>query len=148
LKILVVFANPRGTSALRLGEEDRTINECFRRAKNRDGLSLRILHASTVDDIDSRSSTITQSQELQAVLIGGKSCVHKSDWPKAWWSCVPRTGKCPIGAEMSWELQVSFAKAIIPLNIDGCSLPGTVAAHQQIDFRHRDDEAYNRLWGH
>jgi hypothetical protein len=51
LKVLVVFANPRGTSALRLGEEDRTINECFRRSKNRDGLSLRILHASTVDDI-------------------------------------------------------------------------------------------------
>src|SRR5579862_7350129 len=51
MKVLVVFANPRGTSSLRLGEEDRTIQECVRRSKNRDNLSLIIHHAATVDDI-------------------------------------------------------------------------------------------------
>src|SRR5437763_16010534 len=51
MKVLVVFANPRGTSSLRLGEEDRTIQECIRRSKNRDNLSLVIRHAATVDDI-------------------------------------------------------------------------------------------------
>jgi hypothetical protein len=51
MKILVVFANPRGTNALRLGEEDRTIHECIQRAKNRDNLSLTTLNAATVHDI-------------------------------------------------------------------------------------------------
>jgi hypothetical protein len=35
-KVLALFANPRGTSSLRLGEEDRTIREYFRRGKKRD----------------------------------------------------------------------------------------------------------------
>jgi hypothetical protein len=39
-------------------------------------------------------------------------------------------------------------KAVIPLNIDGCSLPGTVAAYQQIDFRHRDDRRTTAYGGH
>ncbi|MBZ5684081.1 MAG: CHAT domain-containing protein [Acidobacteriia bacterium] len=51
MKILVVFANPRGTNALRLGEEDRTIQECIRRSKNRDRLTLTIRHAVTIDDV-------------------------------------------------------------------------------------------------
>jgi hypothetical protein len=51
MKVLVVFANPRGTSPLRLGEEDRTIQECVRRSKNRANLILVIRHAATVDDI-------------------------------------------------------------------------------------------------
>jgi len=51
MKILIVFANPRGTSALRLGEEDRTIQECIRRSKNRDNLTLTIHHAATIDDV-------------------------------------------------------------------------------------------------
>lgn len=51
MKILIVFANPRGTNALRLGEEDRTIQECIRRSKNRDNLTLTICHAATVDDV-------------------------------------------------------------------------------------------------
>ena len=51
MKVLVVFANPRGTSALRLGEEDRMIQECIRRSKHRDNINLIIKHAVTVDDI-------------------------------------------------------------------------------------------------
>lgn len=51
MKVLVVFANPRGTDTLRLGEEDRVIQECIRRCKNRDRIQLTIRHAVTVDDI-------------------------------------------------------------------------------------------------
>jgi hypothetical protein len=51
MNVLLVFANPRGTSALRLGEEDRTIRECIRRSKNRDNLRLVVLHAATIDDV-------------------------------------------------------------------------------------------------
>jgi hypothetical protein len=51
MKILMAFANPRGTNALRLGEEDRTIQECIRRAKHRDSLTLVVKHAATIDDV-------------------------------------------------------------------------------------------------
>lgn len=51
MKVLVIFANPRGTSALRLGEEDRMIQECIRRSKHRDMISLTIKHAATIDDV-------------------------------------------------------------------------------------------------
>lgn len=51
MKVLVVFANPRGTSALSLGEEDKTIQECVRRSKHRDNVHLSIKHAVTVDDV-------------------------------------------------------------------------------------------------
>jgi hypothetical protein len=51
MKVLVVFASPRGTDTLRLGEEDRVIQECIRRCKNRDHVRLTIKHAATVDDI-------------------------------------------------------------------------------------------------
>jgi hypothetical protein len=50
-KVLALFSNPRGTSPLRLGEEDRTIRECFRRGKQRDVIELTVRHATTVDDI-------------------------------------------------------------------------------------------------
>ena len=33
MKTLVIFANPRGTDHLRLGEEDRVIQECIQRSK-------------------------------------------------------------------------------------------------------------------
>lgn len=49
--VLVVFANPRGTSALRLGEEDRAITESIRRAKERDQIPLTRCHAATVHDL-------------------------------------------------------------------------------------------------
>lgn len=40
----------------------------------------------------------------------------------------------------------AFEKPIIPLNIDGCTLPSTLARIQQINFQQRDSEAYDRLW--
>src|SRR5437667_6587820 len=49
--VLVVFANPRGTSSLRLGEEDRAITECVRRSKHRDDIQLTRCHAATVHDL-------------------------------------------------------------------------------------------------
>ncbi|MGW6982322.1 CHAT domain-containing protein [Streptomyces sp. NPDC054932] len=51
IKVLTLFANPRGSSQLRLGEEDRTIRECFRRARNKDQIELTVRHATTVDDV-------------------------------------------------------------------------------------------------
>jgi hypothetical protein len=50
MKILALFANPRGTDTIRLGEEDRVLKECIRRSKNRENVELTILHAATVDD--------------------------------------------------------------------------------------------------
>src|SRR5947209_5902936 len=50
MKVLALFANPRGTNTLRLGEEDRVLQECIRRSKNRDSIQLTIRHAVTVDD--------------------------------------------------------------------------------------------------
>lgn len=50
-RILAVFANPKGSSSLRLGEEDRTIRDCIRRAKQRDNLDLKVLHAARVQDL-------------------------------------------------------------------------------------------------
>lgn len=51
MKVLVVFANPRNTNALRLGEEDRTIRACIRRSKHRHGIDLCVQHAATIDDL-------------------------------------------------------------------------------------------------
>jgi hypothetical protein len=50
MKVLALFANPRGTNALRLGEEDRVLQECIRRSKNRDSIKLDVRHAATIDD--------------------------------------------------------------------------------------------------
>lgn len=50
MKVLALFANPRGSSSLRLGEEDRVLQECIRRSKNRDSIQLTVRHAVTVDD--------------------------------------------------------------------------------------------------
>jgi CHAT domain len=49
--VLIVFANPRGTSALRLGEEDRAITESVRRSRHRDDIELTKCHAATVHDL-------------------------------------------------------------------------------------------------
>lgn len=51
IKILVVFANPRGSDPLRLGEEDRIIRECIERSTNRDHLYYLIRHAVRVKDV-------------------------------------------------------------------------------------------------
>jgi NTP pyrophosphatase (non-canonical NTP hydrolase) len=50
-KVLVVFANPRGTSALKLGQEDRAIRDAVQRGKARDSITLEIRHAATIDDL-------------------------------------------------------------------------------------------------
>jgi hypothetical protein len=50
-KVLALFANPRHTDQLRLGAEDRTIHDCFRRGKMRDTIELVVRHAVTVDDL-------------------------------------------------------------------------------------------------
>jgi hypothetical protein len=49
--ILIVFANPKGSDPLRLGEEDRTIRECIKRSKNRENLHERIIHAARINDV-------------------------------------------------------------------------------------------------
>ena len=49
--ILVVFANPRGSSPLRLDSEDHAIHEAIRRSKYRDSIRLTPCHAATVHDL-------------------------------------------------------------------------------------------------
>lgn len=51
IRILLVFANPRGTDALRLGEEERAIREAISLSKARDLITLATLSAATVDDL-------------------------------------------------------------------------------------------------
>ena len=48
--VLVVFANPKGSDPLRLGNEDRVIHECIERSKHRENIHLEIKHAARVDD--------------------------------------------------------------------------------------------------
>ncbi len=49
--ILAIFANPKGTDALRLGEEQRVIQQCIERSRQRARLRLEVRHAATVDDL-------------------------------------------------------------------------------------------------
>lgn len=49
-KILVLFANPKGSNPLRLSAEDRIIRECFERSKHRDKIQVEIKHAATIHD--------------------------------------------------------------------------------------------------
>ncbi len=51
IRILVVFANPRGTDSLRLGTEDRVIREAIKLSHQRENISLTICHATTVHDL-------------------------------------------------------------------------------------------------
>ncbi len=51
IQILSVFANPKGTNNLRLGEEERVIKECIKRSKHREKIHLVTCHATTIDDI-------------------------------------------------------------------------------------------------
>ena len=51
VRILAMFANPRGTSALRLGEEQRVIEQCIGRSVRRNQIRLECHHATTVDDL-------------------------------------------------------------------------------------------------
>jgi len=49
--ILVVFANPKGSNHLRLGEEDRVIRECLQLSEFRANIDLDTLHAATIHDV-------------------------------------------------------------------------------------------------
>jgi NTP pyrophosphatase (non-canonical NTP hydrolase) len=51
IRVLLVFANPKGTTKLRLDEEERAIKEAIKLSKARDLISLKALPASTVDDL-------------------------------------------------------------------------------------------------
>ena len=51
VNILIVFANPKNSDPLRLGEEDRTIRECIKRSNNRDSLNYKIIHAARIKDV-------------------------------------------------------------------------------------------------
>jgi len=50
-KLLLVFANPRSTVGLRLGEEDRVITETIRLSRHSRSIDLVKLHAATIDDL-------------------------------------------------------------------------------------------------
>jgi len=65
--ILVVFANPRGTNALRLGAEDRAITEAIRLSKHRSSLRITRCHATTVHDL----SRALLDAEYEIVHISG-----------------------------------------------------------------------------
>ena len=67
INVLVVFANPRGTSPLKLGTEDRVIRESIRLSRYRDDISLTIRHATTVHDL--RRSLL--DEDFQIVHISG-----------------------------------------------------------------------------
>ncbi|UXE61353.1 MAG: CHAT domain-containing protein [Woronichinia naegeliana WA131] len=67
INVLVVFANPRGTSPLRLSTEDRVIRESIRLSRYRNDISLTIRHATTVHDL--RRSLL--DEDFQIVHISG-----------------------------------------------------------------------------
>jgi len=67
IKVLVVFANPRGTDPLRLGTEDRVIRESIKLSRHRENISLTIHHATTVHDL--RRALL--DEEFQIIHISG-----------------------------------------------------------------------------
>lgn len=66
VRILALFANPMGTDAIRLGEEQRVIEQCIGRSKQRSKIRLTCHHAATVDDL------------ARALLEGQHDIVHLS----------------------------------------------------------------------
>ena len=61
-RILIVFANPRGTDPLRLSTEDRAVRECVALSRNRDNLLLEFRHAATTHDV--RRALLEQNYHL------------------------------------------------------------------------------------
>jgi CheY-like chemotaxis protein len=51
IKILVIFANPRGSVPLRLEEEERIIRECIDRSTHRDRLDYAVIRAARTIDV-------------------------------------------------------------------------------------------------
>ena len=50
IRVLAIFANPKGSDPVRLGEEERVMKECIALCKNRNQIQLETRHAATVDD--------------------------------------------------------------------------------------------------
>lgn len=50
-RILLVCANPRGTDALRLAQEERTLKESLKLSPHRSHLDVTVLNAATIDDL-------------------------------------------------------------------------------------------------
>lgn len=67
IRVLIVFANPRDTSPLRLGEEERAIREAIRRSIYRDLIEVTTIHAATIHDL--RRALL--EQEFQIVQVSG-----------------------------------------------------------------------------
>jgi hypothetical protein len=67
VKVLVVFANPRTTNPLRLGTEDRAIQQAIRRSRYRDNIEVTRCHAATIHDV--RQSLLDEA--FQVVHISG-----------------------------------------------------------------------------
>jgi hypothetical protein len=66
-RVLVVFANPRGSSSLRLGEEDRAISQSIQLSKHRDRIHLEKRQAATVHDL----SRALLDQDYDIVHVSG-----------------------------------------------------------------------------
>lgn len=67
IKVLIVFANPRGTDPLRLGSEAKAIQQSIALSRYRNKISITILHATTVHDL--RRAFL--NEEFQIVHISG-----------------------------------------------------------------------------
>src|SRR5713226_3849847 len=67
IKVLVIFANPRNTNSLRLGAEDRAIQQAIRRSRYRDNIELTRCHAATIHDL--RQSLLDEA--FQIVHVSG-----------------------------------------------------------------------------
>jgi hypothetical protein len=67
VRVLLVFANPDGSTPLRLQAEERVIREAIQLAKARDTVELKTLAAATVDDL--RRELL--SQDYQIVHFSG-----------------------------------------------------------------------------
>lgn len=51
IRVLVIFANPKGSDPLRLSVEDKVIHECVALSKHREHIELDVRHAATIHDV-------------------------------------------------------------------------------------------------
>lgn len=65
--VLVIFANPKGSNTIRLGNEDRVARECIERSKHKDAIALTIKHAARIDDF----ARALLEQEYRIVQFSG-----------------------------------------------------------------------------
>jgi hypothetical protein len=72
VRVLAVFANPKGTDPLRLSEEDRVLNECINMSKLRDSVKLKIRHAAQIHDM--RRSLLDDTYDVVHFSGHGTGC--------------------------------------------------------------------------